>query len=81
MCLHPLLGSILEEGHKSRLSLHLGMTKMYQDLKETFWWQRMKKEVEGGTLETRGRSTVVGGTNVEMGQHLDGFCDPSAADF
>ena len=27
---------ILEEGHKSRLSLHPSMTKMYQDLKETF---------------------------------------------
>jgi len=27
---------ILEEGHKSRLSLHPGMTKMYQDFKETF---------------------------------------------
>jgi len=27
---------ILEERHKSRLSLHPGMTKMYQDLKETF---------------------------------------------
>jgi len=36
---------VLEEGHKSRLSLHLGMTKMYQDLKENFWWQGMKKEV------------------------------------
>ena len=36
---------ILEEGHKSRLSLHLGMTKMYQDLKETFWWQGMKRDV------------------------------------
>ena len=21
------------------------MTKMYQDLKETFWWQEMKKDV------------------------------------
>jgi len=29
---------IFEEGHKSRLSLHPGMTKMYQDLKENFWW-------------------------------------------
>ena len=29
---------ILEEGHKSRLSLHPGMNKMYQDRKETFWW-------------------------------------------
>jgi len=36
---------ILEEGHKSRLSLHLGMTKMYQDLNENFWWQGMKKDV------------------------------------
>ena len=27
---------IIEEGHKSRLSLHPGMTKMYQDFKETF---------------------------------------------
>jgi len=36
---------ILEEGHRSRLNLHPGMTKMYQDLKETFWWQRMKREV------------------------------------
>ena len=36
---------ILEEGHKSRLSLHPGMTKMYQDLKKNFWWQGMKKEV------------------------------------
>jgi len=36
---------IPEEGHKSRLSLHPGMTKMYQNLKETFWWQKMKKDV------------------------------------
>jgi len=36
---------ILEEGHKSRLSLHPGMTKMYQGLKESFWWQGMKKDV------------------------------------
>jgi len=36
---------IIEKGHKSRLSLHPGMTKMYQDLKETFWWQGMKKDV------------------------------------
>ena len=27
---------ILEEGHKSHLSLHPDKTKMYQDLKETF---------------------------------------------
>jgi len=36
---------ILEEGRKSCLRLHPDMTKMYQDLKETFWWQGMKKDV------------------------------------
>jgi len=36
---------ILEEGHKSRLCLHPGMTKMYQDFKENFLWQGMKKDV------------------------------------
>jgi len=33
---------ILEEGYKSCLSLHRGMTKMYQDLKNTLLWQGMK---------------------------------------
>nr|KYP60677.1 Retrotransposable element Tf2 [Cajanus cajan] len=37
--------AVLEEGHKSRLSIHPGMTKMYQDLKKTFWWSGMKREI------------------------------------
>jgi len=28
---------LLDEGHKSRLSIHSGVTKMYKDLKATFW--------------------------------------------
>jgi len=36
---------ILEEGHRSNLTIHLGATKMYQDLKMMFWWPNMKKEV------------------------------------
>jgi len=36
---------IMEEGHKSRLSIHPGMTKMYQDLKQSFWWNGMKIDV------------------------------------
>jgi len=36
---------ILKEAHKSKLSIHLGTTKMYRDLKKMFWWPRMKKEV------------------------------------
>jgi len=38
-------GMILEEGHKSHFSMHPGMTKMYQDLKEYFWWSGMKQVV------------------------------------
>ena len=40
-----LKGMILEEGHKSRFSMHPGMTKMYHDLKESFWWLDMKQDV------------------------------------
>jgi len=36
ICVPKVKKLILEEGHKSRLSLHPGMTKMYRDLKETF---------------------------------------------
>jgi len=39
--------AILEEAHKSNLSIHPGATKMYQDLKKMFWWPRLKKEVAG----------------------------------
>ena len=38
-------GMILEEGHKSRFNMHPGMTKMYHDLKESFWWSGMKQDV------------------------------------
>nr|KYP76432.1 Retrovirus-related Pol polyprotein from transposon 17.6 [Cajanus cajan] len=37
--------AVLEEGHMSRLSIHPGMTKMYQDIKKSFWWPGMKKEI------------------------------------
>src|SRR5438132_2180656 len=36
---------ILDEAHHSRLSIHPGSTKMYQDLKPRFWWTRMKREI------------------------------------
>jgi len=36
---------ILDEGHRSSLSIHSGVTKMYQDLKRLFWWPGMKKEI------------------------------------
>jgi len=36
---------LLDEGHKSRLSIHPGMTKMNKDLKATFWWTGIKTNV------------------------------------
>jgi len=36
---------ILDEGHRSSLSIHPGATKMYQDLKKLFWWPGMKKDI------------------------------------
>jgi hypothetical protein len=35
---------ILDEAHASRYSIHLGSTKMYHDLRQQFWWTRMKRE-------------------------------------
>nr|KYP54680.1 Retrovirus-related Pol polyprotein from transposon 17.6 [Cajanus cajan] len=37
--------AVLEEGHMSRLSIYPGMTKMYQDIKKSFWWPGMKREI------------------------------------
>ena len=37
--------SILEEAHASRLSIHPGSNKMYHDLKQRFWWTKMKIEI------------------------------------
>ncbi|KAL8156538.1 hypothetical protein AgCh_001581 [Apium graveolens] len=36
---------ILHEAHNSRFSIHPGSTKMYKDLKESYWWPNMKKEI------------------------------------
>ncbi|KAL8145815.1 hypothetical protein AgCh_003819 [Apium graveolens] len=36
---------IMHEAHNSRFSIHPGSTKMYKDLKESYWWKNMKKEI------------------------------------
>ena len=36
---------LLEEGHCSRLVIHLGGTKMYKDLKQNYWWLGMKRDI------------------------------------
>ncbi|GJX08408.1 putative reverse transcriptase domain-containing protein [Tanacetum coccineum] len=43
----PLTGGvrtqIMGEAHKSRYSVHPGADKMYYDLRDMYWWPRMKK--------------------------------------
>jgi hypothetical protein len=36
---------ILDEAHLSRYSIYPGSTKMYQDLKQHYWWTKMKIEI------------------------------------
>jgi hypothetical protein len=36
---------ILDEAHLSKFTIHPGSTKMYRDLKENFWWSKMKGEI------------------------------------
>jgi hypothetical protein len=40
-----LKNQIMDEAHLSKLSIHLGSSKMYQDLRPRFWWTKMKKEI------------------------------------
>jgi hypothetical protein len=37
--------TILREAHNSAYSIHPGSTKMYQDLKQRYWWYDMKRDV------------------------------------
>ena len=36
---------ILAEAHNSSYSIHLGATKMYQNLREVYWWNVMKRDI------------------------------------
>jgi hypothetical protein len=42
---------ILDEVHTSRYSIHPISTKMYHDLRQQFWWTRMKREIARYVLE------------------------------
>jgi hypothetical protein len=40
-----LKDKILHEEHESAYSIHPGGNKMYHDLKATYWWYGMKRDV------------------------------------
>jgi hypothetical protein len=43
--INSLRETILKEAHDSVYSIHPGSTKMYQDLKQKYWWYGLKKYV------------------------------------
>ena len=42
---NDLRKAILEEAHSGSFAIHPSSTKMYQDLKMSFWWSGMKRDV------------------------------------
>ncbi|GKB40286.1 reverse transcriptase domain-containing protein [Tanacetum coccineum] len=44
-CYGDLRALIMHESHKSKYSIHPGSDKMYQDLKQLYWWPNMKADI------------------------------------
>nr|GEZ86991.1 putative reverse transcriptase domain-containing protein [Tanacetum cinerariifolium] len=44
-CFGYLRTLITHESHKSKYSIHPGSDKMYQDLKQLYWWPNMKENI------------------------------------
>ncbi|GKV34371.1 hypothetical protein SLEP1_g42748 [Rubroshorea leprosula] len=42
---HALRGEIMGDAHYTSYTIHPGSTKMYRDLRSTFWWRNMKREI------------------------------------
>nr|GEY72329.1 hypothetical protein [Tanacetum cinerariifolium] len=42
---NELRALIMHESHKSKYSIHLGLDKMYQDLKKLYWWPNIKAKI------------------------------------
>ncbi|XP_042410603.1 zinc finger and BTB domain-containing protein 11-like [Zingiber officinale] len=36
---------LLQEAHRSRFAIHSGGTRMYRDLRRSYWWIGMKKDI------------------------------------
>ena len=73
---------IMEEAHSSAYAMHPGSTKMYNTLREHYWWKGMKKgncrfsiqmsnlsAGEGRASEARGEDIVTPYSSMEMGKY------------
>ncbi|GJS54488.1 reverse transcriptase domain-containing protein [Tanacetum coccineum] len=44
-CFGDLRALIMHESYKSKYYVHLGFSKMYQDMKKLYWWPNMKADI------------------------------------
>lgn len=77
---------ILDEKHKSMLSIHLGATKICKDLKLNFLSRGMKKQVarvccimsnipesKSATWKAKWYTSIIKYSRAKIGEHLNGF--------
>ena len=48
-----LTHTILPQAHSTRYSIHPGATKMYRDLRQHYWWSRMKRDMVNFVAQSR----------------------------
>ena len=76
----------MTETHCTPYTAHPGTTKMYQDLRSNFWWERMNDDSQiraemfnmptsqSGTQETSGTSYAIAGSRMEVESYYHEFC-------
>ncbi|XP_058104698.1 uncharacterized protein LOC131248433 [Magnolia sinica] len=61
LCVPNLQGlreEVLNVAHNSKLAMHPGSTKMYQDLKRNYCWDNMKKEIADLPKTRKGHDSI-----------------------
>ncbi|XP_070007846.1 uncharacterized protein [Nicotiana sylvestris] len=70
---------ILEEAHSSQYFIHSGAAKMYQHLRQHYWWRRMKKDIvfkgQGASEPERGEADLPQSRKANE-KAVDKACEP-----